>query len=196
MRFSPHTEDWKLDSTHFPRVKPFDLFWTRLLKKKSEVDGVADPQLPRKQRAPARTEAGDRVCPFDTHNGSDISARHALFSNLCDAIECIRTRFNKKDFKVYENIQEIILKTIAGKDHEEELTKVTAVYGGTDLQRYKLDPQPSLHSSRHGAVRQWGTTSDLTFLISRTFFNHSKMFAKSYFVRFAHLVSLCLSCRC
>ena len=102
-------------------------------------------------------------------------------------------RFNKKDFKVYENTQEIILKTIAGKDHEEELTKVTAVYGGTDLQRYKLEPQLSLHSSRHGAVRQWGTTSDLTFLISWTFFNHSKMFAKSYFVRFAHLVSLCLS---
>ena len=143
MRFSPHTEDWKLDSTHFPRVKPFDLFWTRLVKTKSEVDGVAHPQLPRKQRAPARTEAGDRVCPFCTHDGSDISARHALFSNLCDAIECIRTRFNKKDFKVYENIQEILLKTKAGKDHE-ELTKVTAIYGGTDLQRYKLEPQLSL----------------------------------------------------
>lgn len=52
-------------------------------------------------------------------------------------------RFNKKDFKVYENIQEILLKTKAGKDHE-ELTKVTAIYGGTDLQRYKLEPQLSL----------------------------------------------------
>ena len=26
----------------------FDLFWTRLLKKKSEVDAVAEPQLPKK----------------------------------------------------------------------------------------------------------------------------------------------------
>ena len=29
----------------------FDLFWTRLLKRKSEVDAVAESQLPRKRRA-------------------------------------------------------------------------------------------------------------------------------------------------
>ena len=32
----------------------FDLFWTRLLKRKREVDAVAEPQLPRKRRAPSR----------------------------------------------------------------------------------------------------------------------------------------------
>ena len=32
----------------------FDLFWVRLLKRKSEVDAVAEPQLPRKRRAPAQ----------------------------------------------------------------------------------------------------------------------------------------------
>lgn len=37
----------------------FDLFWTRLLKRKSEVDAVTEPQLPRKRRAPARQEVGD-----------------------------------------------------------------------------------------------------------------------------------------
>ena len=30
----------------------FDLFWTWLLKRKSEVDAVAEPQLPRKRRLP------------------------------------------------------------------------------------------------------------------------------------------------
>ena len=34
----------------------FDLFWTRLLKRKGEV---AEPHLPRKRPAPARQEVGD-----------------------------------------------------------------------------------------------------------------------------------------
>ena len=45
--------------------------------------------------------------------------------------ECIRTRFNKKDFKVYQSIQELLMKAIAGEDHDEELAKVMAVYGDT-----------------------------------------------------------------
>ena len=46
--------------------------------------------------------------------------------------ECIRTRFNQKDFKVYQSIQELLLKAVAGEDHDEELAKVTAVYGDTE----------------------------------------------------------------
>ena len=58
--------------------------------------------------------------------------------------ECIRTRFNQKDFKVYQSIQELLLKAVAGEDHDEELAKVMAVYGDTDLQQYKLEAQLSL----------------------------------------------------
>ena len=57
---------------------------------------------------------------------------------------CIRTRFNQKDFKVYESIQELLLKAVAGEDYDEELAKVMAVYGDTDLQQYKLEAQLSL----------------------------------------------------
>ena len=57
---------------------------------------------------------------------------------------CIHTRFNQKDFKVYESIQELLLKAAAGEDRDEELAKVTAVYGDTDLQQYKLEAQLSL----------------------------------------------------
>ena len=46
---------------------------------------------------------------------------------------CIRTRFNQKDFKVYQSIQELLLKAVAGEDHDEELAKVMAVYGDTGL---------------------------------------------------------------
>ena len=54
---------------------------------------------------------------------------------------CIRTSFNQKDFKVYQNIQELLLKVVAGKYRDKELAKVMAVYGDTDLQQYKLEAQ-------------------------------------------------------
>ena len=58
--------------------------------------------------------------------------------------ECIRNRFNQKDFKVYQSLQELLLKAVAGEDHDEELAKVMAAYGDTDLQQYKLKAQLSL----------------------------------------------------
>ena len=58
--------------------------------------------------------------------------------------ESIRTRFNQKDFKVYPSIHELLLKAVAGEDHDEELAKVMAVYWDTDLQQYKLEAQLSL----------------------------------------------------
>ena len=61
-------------------------------------------------------------------------------------IECICTRFNQKDFKFYQSVQELLLKAVACEDHREELAKVMAVYGewrDTDLQQCKLEPQLS-----------------------------------------------------
>ena len=51
---------------------------------------------------------------------------HQLIDTMA---ECIHTRFNQKDFKVYQNIEELLLKAVASKDHGEEL-----VYRDTDLQ--------------------------------------------------------------
>ena len=72
--------------------------------------------------------------------------RHMYYSALDVTTECILNRFNRKDFKVYQSIQELLLKAIAGKDHAEELTKVMTVHEDADLQRYKLEPQLSLLS--------------------------------------------------
>jgi len=55
------------------------------------------------------------------------------YSAVDVTIECIRTRFNQKDFKVYWSIQELLLMALAGEEHEEELAKEMAVYGNTDL---------------------------------------------------------------
>jgi len=56
----------------------FDLFWTRLLKKKREVDAVAEPQLLRKRRVPIRQEVGDTLFSFTTKGAFPP---YALLSN-------------------------------------------------------------------------------------------------------------------
>ena len=76
----------------------FDLFWTRLLKRKSEVDAVAEPQLPRKRQAPAWQKVGDSGTHYFPSTPKEYF--HHMYSAAIDVTtECIRTRFNQKDFK-------------------------------------------------------------------------------------------------
>lgn len=155
----------------------FDLFWTRLLKRQSEVDAVAEPQLPRKRRAPARQEVGDSGTHYFRSTPKEYF-RHMYYAAIDVSTECIRTRFNQKDFKVYQSIQELLLKAVAGEDHDEELAKLMAVYGDTDLQQYKLQAQLSLLPD---VVQAMGyDTSHSTSLICWTVFSHSEMLANSY----------------
>jgi len=58
---------------------------------------------------------------------------HVYYVVIDVATECIRTRFNQKNFKVHQSTQELLLKAVAGEDHDKELAKVIAVYGDTDL---------------------------------------------------------------
>ena len=55
-------------------------------------------------------------------------------SATCITRQLMCTRLNQKDFKVYQSLQELLLKAVAGEDHDEDLAKVMAAYRDTDLQ--------------------------------------------------------------
>ena len=76
----------------------FDLFWTRLLKRKSEVGAVAETQLPGKRRAPARQEVGDSGTHYFPSTPEEYF-RHVYYAAIDVTTECIRTRLNPKNFK-------------------------------------------------------------------------------------------------
>ena len=67
------------------------------------------------------------------------------------------------------------------------------MYGDTDLQQYKLEAQLSLLQEVVQAMGCDTSRFDIADLLD--FFSHSEMLAKSYWVRFAPVVSLCLSCQ-
>ena len=108
-----------------------------------EVDAVAEPQLPRKRRAPARQEVGDSGTHYFPSTPKEY-LRHMYYAAIDMTTECIHTRFNQEDFKVYQSMQKLLLKAVAVDDHDEELAKVMGVYGDTDLLQYKLEAQLSL----------------------------------------------------
>ena len=97
------------------------------------MDAVAKLQLPRKQPAPERQEVGDSGTHYFPPTPKEYF-RHMYYAAIDVTTECICTRFNQKDFKVYQSIQELLLKAVTGEDHDKELAKVMAVYRDDDLQ--------------------------------------------------------------
>ena len=55
-------------------------------------------------------------------------------------MQCIATRFEEEDFKIYVNIQEILLKSFASERCDTELAEVVKMYS-EDLDSFKLKGQ-------------------------------------------------------
>lgn len=91
--------------------------------------------------------------------------------------ECIRARFNLKDFKVYQSVDELLLKVVAGpaKTTMKERVKVMAVYRNTDLQQYKVESRLSLLPEKVQTM-----IIEKTSLICWTFLSHSELLVNSY----------------
>ena len=65
-------------------------------------------------------------------------------------MQCIATRFEQEDFKIYVNIQELLLKSFASEPCDTELAKVVKMHS-EDLDSFKLKGQLLL-------LPQWGLT--------------------------------------
>ena len=89
------------------------------------MDAVVEPQLPRKRRPSARQDGGDSGTHYFPSTPKEYF-RHMYYAANDVTTKCIRTRFNQKDFKVYQSIHERLLKAVAGEDYDEELAKVMA----------------------------------------------------------------------
>lgn len=56
-------------------------------------------------------------------------------------IGCIRSRFDQPGFKIYRNLEAILLKGVTGDDYQGELKAVRDLYGEEDLNIEKLQVQ-------------------------------------------------------
>jgi hypothetical protein len=118
----------------------FDLFWARIIQlKDKEIETIKYPELPRKRKAPKRFKIGQP----QTHHFPQTATEHYAqihFEAIDFATTAITSRFDQKDFKVYTNIQELLLKATANEIYDAELTEVLKVYG-EDLDTFQLEGQ-------------------------------------------------------
>ncbi|XP_068725038.1 zinc finger MYM-type protein 1-like isoform X1 [Montipora capricornis] len=118
----------------------FHLFWARILQRKTtEIQTIEDPMLPRKRKAPVRHEVEEQ----NTHHFPKTHKDHyrRIYFNAIDTVtQCIATRFEQKDFKIYLNIQELLLKSFASEPCDTELAEVVKMYS-EDLDSFKLKGQ-------------------------------------------------------
>ena len=89
----------------------FSLFWARILQRKTaEIQTMEDPKLPRRRKALVRHEVDEQ----DAHHLPETPKDHyrRIYFNAIDTVtQCIATRFEQEDFKIYVNIQELLLKS-------------------------------------------------------------------------------------
>ena len=108
--------------------------------------GISAPCLPRKRRAPQRYEAGSSAGSF--HESPEVHYRQIYFGALDHAIEAIHDRFDQPGYRIYQNLEQLIVKASKGKPYNDELDEVCRFYG-SDLSRDQLEVQLPLLQPLH-----------------------------------------------
>ena len=83
--------------------------------------------MPHKRRVPERFQVGTEKGPFHT-----TTANYYLqiyFEVLDHAVPAVKDRFDQPGYKIYQNLQELIIKACLGEDFTSELDVVTEIYG-------------------------------------------------------------------
>ena len=108
----------------------FDLFWEKVEVVRKEFD-VGEPQLPRKRRLPRRFDDGNAEPEFF----SDCKQyyRQQYYEALDLIISCIKDRFDQIGYRIYCNLQDLLLKAVKKEPFEEEFS-----FYGTDIDPSQL----------------------------------------------------------
>ena len=82
----------------------------------------------------------DMSMVLEYHNSAENLYRQVYFEALDLAINIIKNCFDQPGFKVYSNIEQLLLKASMGKDYKSELEFVSNFYG-SDFCKLELEAQ-------------------------------------------------------
>ena len=115
----------------------FQLLYQRVLLDQQRFD-ISPPSLPRKRRPPRQLQIGSTDGNY--HTSPEDHYRMLYYEALDLVTEAIMERFNQPGYKVYRNLEDLILKTCREQQCEEELDFVCNFYK-SDLDRHQLHAQ-------------------------------------------------------
>ena len=121
----------------------FSLFW-KLIKQKASDLNINEPVLPRQRKRPRRYEDGMSNGEFP-ESVEDLYRR--MYFEALDLVVCgIKGRFDQPGYKVYSNLEGVLVKAVRKDNYNEELQYVIDFYKG-DFNRDQLSMQLGILSS-------------------------------------------------
>ena len=139
----------------------FQSFYQRVLLRQQQLD-IGSPCLPRKRRAPRCLEVGSSDGDF--HASVEDHYRAIYYEALDLVIMGITERFDQPGYKVYQNIENLILKVCQGNQFEDELDFVCTHYQD-DIDKYQLQSQlPLLQSLVNTQLRSKENELSIRFI--------------------------------
>lgn len=115
----------------------FKLFWEKTDQMRKDL-GVNEAALPRRKTPPKRIDdgasAGYQPLTVLDHY------RKIYFEALDLAINCIKDRMDQPGYRLYVNLENLLLKTVSGQNYETELDSVCNFYV-SDINRRDLETQ-------------------------------------------------------
>ena len=118
----------------------FQLFWENTRLTTRNLDKSV-PELPRHRKTPRRFEPGIGEAEFPA---SPCVYYRPIYCKALDLI--IKNHFEQPGYKVYQHLQEILLKAANQTDYEADFDFVTEFYG-TDINRDMLRTELKLYTS-------------------------------------------------
>ena len=101
------------------------LICSGLKSKKAESQNL-EPELLHCRTLPRRLEDGQAANEFHTEPGAYF--RQLYFKALDLAVNCIQDKFDQPGYKMYSNLEQVLLKTIQGADVTDELGFVRDIH--------------------------------------------------------------------
>ncbi len=115
----------------------FKSFYARVLLDQARFQ-VDAPTMPRKRKAPQRFQIG--ATGGDFHTASEDRYRQMYYEALDFVVQAVGDRFDQPGYRVYRNLQELVLKACKGEAYHDELEAVLDIYKD-DLPRLELEVQ-------------------------------------------------------
>lgn len=166
----------------------FDLFWNKLNDSASKAD-VNEPSLPRRRKAPKRFQIGHGEPEFPT-SVADLYRQH-YYEALDLIINCIKDRFDQPGYKVYKNLENLLLLSITSdfESYEEEFNFIVDFYG-SDIDSNTLKVQLDTLSTSYGQVM--GDTKNVRLSDVLEFFRQLSKPMRGMFSEVVTLIKLLL----
>ena len=103
----------------------FISFWGVVIERQRTID-VNQPALPCRRKAPHRYEVGTSSGHFPA--SIEDHYRSIYFEAIDTLVQCIMRRFDQPGFKVYRNLETLLLKGARGANFDAELSSVQNLY--------------------------------------------------------------------